>query len=159
MASPLALVKADEGSVAFEVRSFEDLPQPGQWLGLPADEMRVGETLPGALVIRKRDSEPAEGEFLRDLLPSSSHAITLSGLRLRGDDVEKALFEALTSQGLSGAETRALLDTFRREFFAARGVRLISILPQWMYDAALPLRVAPRPAEVVRVGLVVTECE
>ena len=62
--------------------------------------------------------------------------------------------------GLSVAETRSLLETWRDELFAAPGTpqagsRLVYFITRARYDAMLPLVVSPTPDAVVRVGLVI----
>lgn len=63
------------------------------------------------------------------------------------------------AQGLSAAETRSLLETWRDELFgsptAPAPSRLVYFITRARYDAMLPLRVSPTPDAVVRVGLVI----
>jgi hypothetical protein len=64
------------------------------------------------------------------------------------------LSRRLHSAGLTDAEARALVETWRPEI-EAPGLRAFWLLPRADYDALLPLEVSPAPREVVRVGLVI----
>jgi len=60
---------------------------------------------------------------------------------------------------LTGAESMSLVKTWTPEFFETPGVRVITLLPPWIYEAALPLEIYPVPEETVRVGLVWAELD
>jgi hypothetical protein len=63
----------------------------------------------------------------------------------------------LQARGLTAAEARSLLETWRDDLFSSPVPRAISFVPRNLYDLMLPLRVTPAPAETVRVGLVIEE--
>jgi hypothetical protein len=62
----------------------------------------------------------------------------------------------LRAAGLSPAEARSLVETWRPEI-EAPGLRAFWLLPRAEYDALLPLSVSPTPREIVRVGLVIED--
>jgi hypothetical protein len=47
----------------------------------------------------------------------------------------------------------------RSEFFQKPGLRLVTFLPRWLYDVAVPLSIYPAPSRVVRVALVLREIQ
>ena len=59
--------------------------------------------------------------------------------------------KALVAQGLYEKEARAMVDTWKHQWFAEEGSRVFYLLPRAWTDRVLPLEVAPRPDRVVRV--------
>ena len=89
-------------------------------------------------------------------------ALTRAMQRSGGGDLvafRRELEAAARAQGLSTAETRSLLETWRDELFGSPSApapsRLVYFITRARYDAMLPLRVSPTPDAVVRVGLVI----
>lgn len=50
-----------------------------------------------------------------------------------------------------------MLDAWRPQFFWTKGKRFVLLLRADEYDAMCPLQVRPKPTELARVGLVLTE--
>jgi hypothetical protein len=71
------------------------------------------------------------------------------------DDARSQLMEdmvaALVSEGLYKKEARAMVDTWKHQWFAEEGSRVFYLLPQAWTDRVLPLEVMPKPDRVVRV--------
>jgi len=65
------------------------------------------------------------------------------------------LLQTLQGRGLSAAEARSLLETWRDDLFRDQRSRAIYFVPRDAYDRMLPLRMTPAPDELVRVGLVI----
>ena len=61
----------------------------------------------------------------------------------------------LPARGLTAAESRSLLETWRDELFTSAAPRAIYLVPRHLYDRMHPLSITPTPAETVRVGLVI----
>jgi hypothetical protein len=72
----------------------------------------------------------------------------LSDVRAR---LAAELEEALVSEGLYGAEAKAMVKTWDDSWFAEQGVRVLYTLPRAWTDRILPLTLDPKPREVVRV--------
>lgn len=66
------------------------------------------------------------------------------------DALERDLEKILTTQGLYAAEAKAMIETWRGDWFE-EGIRVFYILPRKRTDEVLPLAIEPAPAEVVRV--------
>jgi hypothetical protein len=64
--------------------------------------------------------------------------------------LDAALESWLTEQGLYYKEARAMIDTWRRDWFED-GLRVLYLLPRAATDEALPLEIQPLPQELVRV--------
>jgi hypothetical protein len=64
--------------------------------------------------------------------------------------VRAELERTLVAHGLFPAEARAMIATWADAWFE-EGTRLLYIVPQAAVDAILPLRIAPRPSQIVRV--------
>ena len=57
----------------------------------------------------------------------------------------------LTESGLYAKEARAMVNTWKTSYFQNDGIRVLFVLPQSWTDAFIPIRIAPKPREVVRV--------
>jgi len=115
--------------------------------------------LPAVFVIEK-SARGLRGRALQGL--SWSHpdsCVALEALDLEGHALRQAFNTALRAEGLTADEAASLVRTWTPEFFEAEGLRVITVLPRWIYDSMLPLRIAPVPGEIVRVGLIWRECE
>ena len=71
------------------------------------------------------------------------------------DDTRSQLMEdmvkALVDEGLYDKEARAMVDTWKHQWFAEEGSRVFYLLPRAWTDRVLPLEVTPKPDRVVRV--------
>jgi hypothetical protein len=76
-------------------------------------------------------------------LPETSSAST-AGL-------SEAVTKALTAAGLYEREASAMVKTWDSAWFHEEGTRLLYLVPRTRTDELLPLKVEPRPNEVVRV--------
>jgi hypothetical protein len=85
--------------------------------------------------------------------------VPLERLPLGEDELAQHLARVLEQEGLTHEEAGSLLATWREDFFATRGRRIVTVMPQWMYQAVVPLEVFPVPEEMVRVGLVWKELD
>jgi len=63
------------------------------------------------------------------------------------DQVTRALVES----GLYEAEARAMVKTWRDSWFTEPGLRVFYILPRKIVDELLPLKIDPKPTDLVRV--------
>lgn len=66
----------------------------------------------------------------------------------------RALTAHLRAAGLLDDEAGSLVELWRRELFEVEGLTVFYRLPQEEYERLLPLKMTPRPEELVRVGLV-----
>ncbi len=67
----------------------------------------------------------------------------------------KKLSSQLVLAGLFEDESQALADLWKQELFHEPGLHVCFRLPQEEYEKRLPMTLSPRPASLVRVGLVV----
>jgi hypothetical protein len=58
---------------------------------------------------------------------------------------------ALEAQGLYAKEAKAMVNTWKDQWFEEEGTRVLYLLPRSWTDQALPLTVSPKPGSVVRV--------
>lgn len=68
------------------------------------------------------------------------------------------LQQRLEQSGLSPAESRAFLDTWRPDL-TAKGRRAVALVGRATYDAMLPITFSPPPEAVVRTGVVIDELD
>lgn len=124
----------------------------GGTLSLEAGEAPVRTVL----VIRVEEGRAAWKEFpileagrpLTGVVPDLSRGLPLAQAeRALSERLEHGLQEA----GLFPDEARAMVNTWRASYFDTDGIRALFILPQGWTDRAIPLRMEPRPAKLVRV--------
>ncbi|MCZ6689001.1 MAG: hypothetical protein O7H41_05310 [Planctomycetota bacterium] len=65
-------------------------------------------------------------------------------------EVERELERALISEGLFAKEAKAMIETWRDQWFE-EGLRCFYLVPRPATDEILPLTIAPAPAKIVRV--------
>jgi hypothetical protein len=68
--------------------------------------------------------------------------------------LRETITDALRARGLTAAEARSLVETWRDELFSP-APHAIYFVPREAYDRMLPLSIDPMPTELIRVGLVV----
>ena len=76
---------------------------------------------------------------------------------LKGEQVAAKLTDQLVSHGLSREEADGLVDCWRPQFFETDGRRLLTIFGKEEYEQMCPMTVSPKPTELARVGIVLTE--
>lgn len=134
----------------------------GPWFATEGPSLRQLEKapLPAVIIVRVDDTATVRGRVLEDLLPSGGERIRvpIEDLPLEGTKLEERFLAVLMELGLFRTEASSLLETWRPEFLETSGVRVLTVLPQWMVDAVLPLRVRPVPEDIARAGIVWAEC-
>ncbi|MBX3189763.1 MAG: hypothetical protein KF819_22245 [Labilithrix sp.] len=73
------------------------------------------------------------------------------------NDLAKAMVKELDAAGLYHDESIAMVKTWARQWFRTPGVRVLYLAPQAWTDRQIPLDVAPKPAELVRVMVIRVE--
>jgi len=61
------------------------------------------------------------------------------------------LASRLVASGLYAKEARAMVNTWRTSYLTTDGIRVLFVLPQSWTDRFIPMKIDPRPDEVVRV--------
>jgi len=67
------------------------------------------------------------------------------------EDIRKDMVEALNAEGLTLAESEAMVATWDNLWFTEPGTRVLAILPQSVADAMVPLKITPVPEKIDRV--------
>ena len=88
------------------------------------------------------------GDGLSQSIPRWMGALPLDQFVERVSD---AVAQRLTESGLYAKEARAMVNTWKSSYFKTDGVRLLFVLPQSWTDRFIPMRITPRPAQLVRV--------
>jgi hypothetical protein len=65
--------------------------------------------------------------------------------------VKKALEKALSRAGLYPKEARAMVNNWEHSYFRTEGLRVLYVIPRAVVDATIPLKISPRPDQLVRV--------
>ncbi len=77
-------------------------------------------------------------------------ARTLDPTALRAD-----LKATVMAKGLTDAEVESLLTVWAHDLFEYDGLQIVYVLTPSLYEEALPLRIEPRPSDLIRVALVI----
>ena len=88
------------------------------------------------------------GERLDELIPSLDAARPLDQFV---EDVSAHVARRLHDSGLYKPEALAMVNTWKSSYFKTDGVRLLFVMPQSWTDRYIPMRIKPKPAELVRV--------
>lgn len=67
------------------------------------------------------------------------------------DKLGEELVRMLTAEGLYEKEARAMVKTWRTDWFEEEGTRVLYLVPAALTDELLPLRITPKPRSLVRV--------
>lgn len=95
-------------------------------------------------------------QHVERVTPSASINVALDAVPFADlNDVRATLMEdvveALKAQGLYAQEAQAMVDTWKDQWFAEEGTRVLYLLPRTWTDSVLPLEITPKPADSVRV--------
>lgn len=72
-------------------------------------------------------------------------------------DLSEAVMQALVAEGLYADEARAMVDTWRRQWFGTPGLRVLYLAPQSWTESVIPLTLDPVPSSLLRVMMVRVE--
>jgi hypothetical protein len=100
----------------------------------------------GKVRYRKLDSVAALAHATIKLEPQSS-----SGAVESGESLTREVALALVEQGLYPKEAAAMVQTWKDQWFAEEGTRVLYLLPRAWTDRMLPLTISPQPDSIVRV--------
>ncbi len=88
------------------------------------------------------------GEQATGVIPSMDGSRPLAEFtEVIADDLAARLKES----GLYAKEARAMVNTWKTSYFQNDGIRVLFVLPQSWTDAFIPMRIVPKPRELVRV--------
>jgi len=76
---------------------------------------------------------------------------------LQQDQVIATFHHMLTAAGLTPEESDGLIASWQPQFFHTDGTRLLLIISRQDYDRFCPIDVRPKPTELARVGILLTE--
>jgi hypothetical protein len=115
-----------------------------------------GTALPDLFVYRLRGHR-AEVHHVPGLAPKEQREVTLTEIPAMRDrtiavaELTARLQQSLEATGLFEDEARAMINTWKTDWFDDQGLRVLYLLPQRWTDETLPLQLTPRPKELVRV--------
>ena len=88
------------------------------------------------------------GEEIPGLIPSMQGARPLAEVTR---SIAEDLTKRLTESGLYPREARAMVNTWKNSYFGTEGTRVLFVLPQAWTDRFIPMKINPKPTELVRV--------
>jgi hypothetical protein len=95
--------------------------------------------------------------FAKVAVPTGTRSLEMNLTLGNESDAAAALWELLSARGLSAAEATGLIDAWRAQFFRTPGARFVMLMSSADYDLLCPIQVRPKPTQLVRVGLILTE--
>ena len=90
----------------------------------------------------------APGEQATGVIPTMDRARPLAEFT---EAIADDLAAKLAESGLYAKEARAMVNTWKTSYFQTDGIRVLFVLPQSWTDSFIPIRILPRPRELVRV--------
>ena len=96
----------------------------------------------------------APGQTLSDVAPSAADTAP------KGEYMESlgsAMTDALVTTGLYRDEAVGMVNTWKRQWFATPGIRVLYMLPQALTDRMIPIHIEPPPREMVRTVVIRVE--
>jgi hypothetical protein len=100
----------------------------------------------GSMRYQKIERVTAHAGMVVDLNAQSFEPLADARKRIM-DDVAASLVDS----GLYAREARAMIETWKDQWFAEEGTRVLYLLPRSWTDETLPLEISPRPDNIVRV--------
>lgn len=94
------------------------------------------------------------GESVEPAIPSLEGALPTA---LYVEALATKVTEALDATGLYHDEAQAMVSTWKRQWFATPGVRVLYLMPQTWTDTVIPLTLNPPPEELLRVMMIRVE--
>lgn len=85
------------------------------------------------------------------LSPGTERDVEASAEESSPDKLAAAVVELLVQEGLYEKEARAMVETWRSDWFGDEGTRILYLVPSRLTDELLPLRITPKPSAVRRV--------
>jgi hypothetical protein len=86
-----------------------------------------------------------------ELSPGAETVATIPAAETSSGELAEVLVRNLTATGLYEAEARAMVRTWEKAWFREEGTRVLYLVPRARTDELLPLKMDPKPTEVVRV--------
>lgn len=96
----------------------------------------------------------APGDKVTNAIPPLQDALPLQDFSKK---LGQALEARLVESGLYPKEARAMVNTWRTSYFETEGVRVLFIMPQGWTNAFIPMKLDPKPTQLVRVMVGRTE--
>lgn len=121
------------------------------------------EAIPTAFVVRVGNGKGSFVAHEQGIGASSSLTTAIPSLDGASDmgtfttALADTVTRALDKTGLYHDEAVAMVDTWKRQWFGAPGIRVFYLIPQSWTDASIPLRVNPAPDSFVRVMMIRVE--
>jgi len=128
-------------------RGVSAVPAPIKSEVLPNSSVRISGGSPDVIYFERRGDRVG---YRLVHNPGQEAIIEAPDLNGDVDSLSRDLVQTLVSHGLFTDEARAMVNTWRASWFE-EGSRLIYIVPATFVDPSLPLKISPRPAELVRV--------
>jgi hypothetical protein len=106
--------------------------------------------VPGFVLVRV-DGRKVYFKAGGSLSPQSEARIQESTEASDADKLGDAVAKLLTEQGLYEKEARAMVKTWSSDWFGQDGIRVIYAVPESLTSGLLPLKIDPKPDQLVRV--------
>ncbi|HAV63374.1 MAG TPA: hypothetical protein DCY13_13535 [Verrucomicrobiales bacterium] len=117
----------------------------------------AGNTAMADLFVYRRRGDRAEVHHVPGLEPKEQKKVSLLAIPELGEhslaiaELTTRLQQSLEATGLYEDEARAMINTWKADWFDDQGLRALYLLPQSWTDEILPLQLTPQPRELVRV--------
>ena len=111
----------------------------------------VAGTFAPTKMVWSRDNRTSGFRVVGELNPGTETVATIPDAETSSGELAEVMVRNLTAAGLYEAEARAMVGTWEKAWFRDEGLRVLYLVPRARTDELLPLKVDPKPTEVVRV--------
>lgn len=157
---PSRYFQTDDGTERFVFYEATAVQEPSIAASISADVLKLQNTQPvasGPILMIANDL--GTRHFMQiDTLDANAETVIKKEDLLKADGDEKNLLAACTSQwktmGMTEAESQAIVETWKPDLLDRAGLLVISRISPALYEQMFPLKITPKPDELVRVGMV-----
>ncbi|HEX3148363.1 MAG TPA: hypothetical protein VHR66_09790 [Gemmataceae bacterium] len=106
--------------------------------------------IPGYVLVNVHDRKVTFQAF-GHLSPAAEEKIALPAEASTADKLGDTMAELLVKQGLYEKEARAMVKTWRSDWFGDEGTRVLYLVAESVTDEFLPIKIDPKPDQMLRV--------
>jgi len=107
-------------------------------------------SIPSYILVNVKDRKLTFKVF-GHLSPRTAEKVELPAETSTADKLAEAMEKLLVAQGLYEKEARAMVKTWRSDWFGEEGTRVLYLVPDGVTSEFLPMTIEPKPDDLVRV--------
>ncbi len=141
----------------YEATAIQKPPLEGKVSAEAITLKNAQKTASGPVIVIVNDGKTRNFVAIKNVAAGATVTLARKDVLKAGGDAKK-LLAACRAQwrafGLTGEEAAAIVETWRPDLLGKTGFLVAARVPSKTYDAIFPLKVTPKPDELVRAGVV-----